>query len=369
MTNKKYNKEILIELIKDFVIKNKRYPLTKDFHSYNNLPDFYYNYIPLLGNELIEVLENCGYYLNNNEKYSLMGNAKHNEIFTKEYCINNIIKMHKQLNRPLMYDDFRNPQNGNVGIKSIKKYWGTVNKMKKELGLEIIQESMIDRHFSFDDIKISLKNICDSVLLYEKRKILTYYDFYKYGCGVDMNTYRNMCIRNGTTLRSYVNFLEFDLQKPGNGYDHVFEDGERTNSIYEYNFSNLLRKNNFKYNLNYFRDVRYNTFIDNYNNLMNCDYVIPIIDNICIYIELAGMIRDYKTRYYKGLSFKSKSKNNYVEKLRLKEKLLKENNLLYYIFIPYRYKDSDEVELNNLLDKIKYAKDHTEDIINNMFDF
>ena len=56
---------------------------------------------------------------------------------------------------------------------------------------------------------------------------------------------------------------------------------------------------------------------------MNCDYVIHIDDKI-IYIEIAGIIADYKTWYYenKVISY-SKSKEQYRIKLLEKETMLK----------------------------------------------
>lgn len=67
---------------------------------------------------------------------------------------------------------------------------------------------------------------------------------------------------------------------------------------------------------------------------MNCDYVIHIDDKI-IYIEIAGIIADYKTWYYenKVISY-SKSKEQYRIKLLEKETMLKNENLHYYILFP-----------------------------------
>jgi len=68
--------------------------------------------------------------------------------------------MQKILDRPLMYDDFRDPKDNEIGITQIRKYWGSMNKMKEELGLEIIQESMIDRQINLEEAEQHIKRLC-----------------------------------------------------------------------------------------------------------------------------------------------------------------------------------------------------------------
>ena len=69
-------------------------------------------------------------------------------VMTKEECKDFILNMSKCYDRPLMYDDFRGSGYGKVTVGQINKYWGSLNKMKKDLGLEINIESMIDRQKS-----------------------------------------------------------------------------------------------------------------------------------------------------------------------------------------------------------------------------
>lgn len=42
---------------------------------------------------------------------------------SKEEAINKIYNMQNKLNRPLIYDDFRKPNNETIGVTTIKKYW------------------------------------------------------------------------------------------------------------------------------------------------------------------------------------------------------------------------------------------------------
>lgn len=63
-----------------------------------------------------------------------------------------IYEMQSNLNRPLMYDDFRNPSPDGIGMGYINKYWGSLNKMKTALGLQIVQKDMISKHKSPDEL-------------------------------------------------------------------------------------------------------------------------------------------------------------------------------------------------------------------------
>ena len=77
---------------------------------------------------------------------------------SKEKVISLIYKLQKELDRPLMYDDFRGNGCYHVPIEIIREYWGTINKMKDELGLEIIQESMMDKHLSKEEFENMIEN-------------------------------------------------------------------------------------------------------------------------------------------------------------------------------------------------------------------
>ena len=135
-------------------------------------------------------------------------------------------------------------------------------------------------------------------------------------------------------LVQYLSSFGIYFGKQGNGLNFDFEDGEHVTSQFEYMFSRYLKEHGFKYQIDYFRDVKYSNFIDGYNSNMNCDYVIHI-DGKIIYIEIAGIIADYKTWYYenKVISY-SKSKEQYRIKLLEKETMLKNTNLHYYILFP-----------------------------------
>lgn len=253
---------------------------------------------------------------------------------TKEECIEQIYIMSKELDRPLMYDDFRNHEYRKVSINDIRKYWNTINKMKKELGLEIIQENMIDRSLSKENFDKQLLEICEFVKhdcrtfittreINKNKKWNNYWSLDRYAKSYYNKSFSLMLKENG-----------INVGKQGSGLNFYFEDGEHTTSQYEYMFSKFLKNNGFVYNKDYFRDVKYKTFIYNYTQNMNCDYVLDI-NGEKVYIEIAGIIEVYKIWYYKNKEITtSKSKEIYRKKLSEKEKMLKSNNLKYFILFP-----------------------------------
>ena len=253
---------------------------------------------------------------------------------TKEKMITLIYKLQEEINRPLMYDDFRGVGCYHPPLKLILEYWGTINNMKKELGLEVIQESMIDRHLSKEDFDMMLLDICKYVKNDHRDFITT--------SEIDSNNQWN----NSQSLRRYSKdyynmtltdmFLKHNIRlgKQGSGINFDFEDGEHVSSQFEYMFSKFLKDYGLKYNVDYFRDSKYSTFIPDCTNNMNCDYVIHI-NNKIIYIEIAGIIEPYKEWFFNNKPINSrKSREKYRLKLLEKQKMLRENNLHYYILFP-----------------------------------
>ena len=210
----------------------------------------------------------------------------------------------------------------------------TMNKMKEELGLEIIQESMVDKDINFDFVINSIQQVCESVLKVENRQIITTNDFKKYS-SISIGSLRKYIKKYlNMNLTEYLKSLGYIMNGSGTGLNYTFDDGEKTTSRYEYEFSNFLRELGLQYNIDYLRDVKYRTFIDNYKGLLNCDYIINF-NNDKLYVEIVGLIEGYKDYYYNDIEIKnSKSKEKYRNKLKLKEQMFKDNNLNYYIIFP-----------------------------------
>lgn len=137
-----------------------------------------------------------------------------------------------------------------------------------------------------------------------------------------------------TTLADVLSDKGISLGKQGRGINHIFDDGEHTFSVYEYIFSHYLRKCGLKYDKDYVRDIKYSDFVQSYEGNMNCDYVI-CIDDRKIYIEIAGVLDNYKKWYYQDREMTdSESKELYRLKLKEKEKMLSTEGLEYYILFP-----------------------------------
>lgn len=323
--------------------------MTKIFRSKNGLCSWetYENH---LGGKLIDWIKLCGIKLTEQEEHDLTTRGIPN-VLTKEDCIEIIKEMQSKLNRPLMYDDFRGSGKNHVGITQVKKYWGTVNKMKKELGLIVNQESMIDKNIS---TKEQFDNICKQYVDYLRK-----------------NNIQSITTKSMDECNGFINYCTFDKKshefynipitkllndkygikfgKRGNGKIYKFEDGETTVSQLEYNFSRFLRENGFGYNKTYFRNVRYSKIDNIYNGQMDCDYCIKI-NNKYIFIELAGILGDkcLMEAYRNDTPIKSKSKEFYRQKLNQKQGILERNNLEYYILLP---DEMNEDTYKNILNK------------------
>ena len=255
-------------------------------------------------------------------------------VMTKEECKDIILNMSKCYDRPLMYDDFRGSGYGKVTVGQINKYWGSLNKMKKDLGLEINIESMIDRQISSkEELDNMILDICNFVKS-ENRNFITTREINERPEWVNITSLHKSCKKfYGVKLQDLLLRYDITLGKQGVGITFDFDDGEHITSQFEYMFSKYLRDNGLVYNKDYKRDVKYSTFISEYTGNMNCDYVIEI-NNKTIYIEIAGILAEYKTWFYDNKSINKKSKENYRLKLQTKEEMLKSHNLIYFILFP-----------------------------------
>lgn len=339
-------KKFLIRKLTAFVEKNG-YPKRKkqDFRPENKMPTLRM-YQEYLGGDLVDWLEMCGYTLTDEEKYEMRTRGGQSKNLSKDDCIDIIMKMQSKLNRPLEYKDFKNPAMDEIGITAIKKYWGSLNKMKTELGLEIVQESMMDKQLSKEDFDNTVCNIL-VFLKNEGRNFTTTREINDNDGWVSHGTLDRMSKKYyGVNLVEHLGTFGIVFGKQGNGLNYDFEDGEHVTSQFEYMFSKYLKENGFEYNKSYIRDVKYRDFIPTYKGNMNCDYVIDI-DGTTLYIEIAGIIVDYKTWYYEDkVITHSKSKEKYRLKLKEKEQMLKDNGLNYFILFPC---DLTKENFNNVL--------------------
>ena len=239
-----------------------------------------------------------------------------------------------QLKRPLMYDDFRGSNPLIPSISYINSHWGSLNKMKNDLGLEIIQENMSDKQLSKDEFIKQMEVIFNisknNDIQFITRNFIDAISDTNNSCSLDKYSHRYF----NMSLSDYIKSCGFESGKCGCGCIYRFDDGELTSSQYEYLFSKYLRSIGLIYQKDYFRSVRYSDFIKDYKGMMDCDYVINFNNNT-IYIEIPGIIEYYKSWYYDDKKISSsESKEKYRQKIKLKENLLKSNNLKYFLLFP-----------------------------------
>lgn len=88
---------------------------------------------------------------------------KPNYYVSKELATKIIYKMQSKLDRPLMMSDLSNPTKEEIGMGTINKIWGSFNKMKVELGLEIVQEDMISKQKSEKEMLQDLQKLINKL--------------------------------------------------------------------------------------------------------------------------------------------------------------------------------------------------------------
>lgn len=263
---------------------------------------------------------------------------KNKMYMTKEQAIPIILAKAEELQRPLLQRDFEGVETteNSVGIRVIWRLWGNFNNMIKELGLpehDYFYKPFDKNYKPHEEIINSIKIVCEKVKS-EGRNIVMYSDFNTIA-NLEVNTIRRHCELENTSLNEIVKLYGCELQRCGNGMNHIFEDGEKVVSRFEYEFSLFLRNNGFDYSRTYFRNVYYKKLDKEYNGKMNCDYCIDFNGQL-VYIELAGILgnKEHQEAYRNNTPIKSKSKEEYRQKLNQKREIFERNNLEYYIILP-----------------------------------
>lgn len=309
----KYNKEFLLSKIKEYININKKVPTMKDmtiFLGYE--PKIYY----------IEVF---GSWNNALQELNLpLNQVSH---YSDEFLESEFHRFVAEHGRIPTYMEFNNSE--------YPSFWCYQNRFEswnnavKSYGYNIQSDI-----YNFEVMKEQLLKFCHKIKKNENRTIITISDIEKCDELPSYSCFRKHFKNNGYTIKSFLNEYGYDIPNEGSGMNYTFEDGEKVGSQYEFIFSNYLRKNlNLQYNVDYFRDVKYKTFIKEYNKNSNCDYVINI-NNKILYIEIAGILRDYKNFYLQDKPIIYKTRENYRINLHNKEKALIINHLDYYILFP-----------------------------------
>lgn len=258
---------------------------------------------------------------------------------TKEKASEIIYDLYNKLKRPLLQRDFRGVQTteNTVGIRIIYRHWGNFTSMIKELGLpehDYYYKPFDKNYVPHNEIINGIHKVCKSVSNSGRTTIMCS-DFMDVNIVSDMTTLKRHCELENTTLNKIIESYGCIMQPSGNGLNHIFSDGEKVVSKYEYDFSMYLRHNGLVFGKDYFRDIRYKNIDEVYTGNMNCDYKI-IVNDVVIYIELAGILgnKEHQIAYRENTPIKSKSKELYRTKLNEKRDMFERNNLEYYILLP-----------------------------------
>ena len=304
------------------------------------------------GNKIVTTWNRISHQKMKNKKSDELIKIKNTLYMSKEKATEIILNKAKNMNRPLIQSDFEgiNTTQDTIGIRVIWSIWGNFNNMLDDLGLEKHDNYFKPNSVNYiphDDIMNLIKQVCIAVKS-TGRNIVMYKDFQNIA-NIDITKFRRHCKLENTTLNEIVKLYDCELQQCGNGMNYRFNDGERTVSRYEYDFSMFLRNNGFEYGKDYFRNIYYKKLDDKYTGNMNCDYKL-IINGHEIYIELAGILGnpEHMKAYRSNTPIKSKSKEEYRQKLNKKREMFERNGLEYYILLP---DEMNETTYKNILKK------------------
>lgn len=276
---------------------------------------------------------------------------KSNTNFDKEYVSNTLIQLEKDLGRPIKQSDIKTDTIG-FSMIVVNRIWGGLNKAKMELGLK---ETIVDNSKSFEYYKNKLLDTLHQIELDKGRKIIAWSDIEnpKYNKSpTGHKTYVRAFKKQNLNFYAYIKSLGYTMCKNNMGNIFIFDDGEVTESIYEYDFSTFLRDEmNMEYNKDYKRDVMYKSFAD-IKTKINCDYVINVKDTL-LYVEIAGVIYNNISDNWRTAQYNTKRENNYRENMILKEDLLLKHNKSFLFLFPWdmlsgKYKEKLIEAIKNL---------------------
>lgn len=234
----------------------------------------------------------------------------------------------------------------------INRVYGGLNNAKKELGLISTPRN---QPRSFDYYQNLLDEILDNIKKHTDRDYISWADIeseINNPLSTEHKTFTTAFKRQGIDIFAYIKSKGFMMNPSSFSYKYTFNDGERVVSSMEYEFSKYLRSIGFEYNKNYFRDVLYKTFSDE-KTKMNCDYKI-IIDEIPLYIEIAGIIYTCQDDDWRTHVFSSKQEKAYQEKMLKKEqRLIKSGHHFLFLFKSEIFNDKYKDILNKMINEIR----------------
>lgn len=277
---------------------------------------------------------------------------------SKEYVSEKLIELEKQLGRPIIKDDIKYDK---VGFSEIvvNRLFGCISKAKEEIGL---MPTPTDKPlYPFEYYKNTLTEALDNLYHETGRKFLTWNDLESnkyHKNNIEHKSMTKAFKREGLDVFAYVKNLGFEMNPNNFSFKYTFDDGERTVSTMEFDFSTYIRSIGYEYNKSYFRDVMYKTFTNSdKKRKTNCDYCILLSNGEKLYIEIAGIIYNDKNDSWRTKDYKYKKHVSYQQKMLYKENILIENKCNYLFLFPYEMKNGDyknilQNKINEILQEV-----------------
>lgn len=247
----------------------------------------------------------------------------------KDFVIKTLIRLEKELGRPVTRYDISYEKTG-FSMIVLRRLFGGLKKAKEEIGLMPTQTSK--PLYSFEYYKNTLTEALNSLYLQTGRKFATWHDLESglyHKNNIEHKSMTKAFKREGLDIFAYIKSLGFEMNPNNFSFKYTFDDGERTASTMEFDFSTYIRSIGYEYNKTYFRDVMYKTFTNSdKKRKTNCDYCLLLPNNEKLYIEIAGVIPSNITDW-RSHKYKYKCHSEYQQKMLYKEKILVENNCNY----------------------------------------
>jgi len=293
----KFKEEHLINEIKRFVYEFKRVPIPKDFEKLEGYPTrkTFTNHFESF-NDIIVLAGFEPSYIPMKKRREIDKNT-----YTKEFLISEINRFIDEFGHVPTIEELDN----NISYPLRDKYrkvFGTWNNALKEAGIKLNAVHQYDDSFLEEEFHRFFK---------ENGRIPRIFEF-------NSSEYPSFwCYQNrfGSWNKAVV---AYGYEPNDANRKFILEDGEICASSYEFDTSNWLKSKN----VNYDRNIKYQTFIDNYKGKMDCDYVLDYNNEIW-YVEVAGFLSEGNKL--------SEVEKMYYFKLKYKEKLLKRQNVNYLI--------------------------------------
>lgn len=268
----------------------------------------------------------------------------------KDFIITTLVNLERELRRPITRADISLDKTG-FSMIAVTRIFGSLSNAKKEIGLMKTQFNTPMRPFEY--YKETLTEALSNLSKQTGRKCVSWGDLESglyHKNNIEHKTITKAFEREGLDVFAYIKSLGYEMNPNAFSFKYTFDDGERSVSTMEFDFSTYLRSIGYKYKETYFRDVRYKTFTDcDEKRKINCDYCILLSNDEKLYVEIAGVIQN-NNNCWRTTKYTYKKHSDYQQKMLYKEDLLVKNKCNYLFLFPEEMKNGSYKKI--LQDKI-----------------